>query len=166
MVDMTLDTSLQGKGHTALHMSEDILAFERNLTVLDRDLQKDTLTHFPNLREFKEAQIINSEYLQSAFIAMQTSFGKRFCEFRTHIILPCDSPEPRPLPDEYDCIAGVSQPALDMVLVVIADKDIWMSEVKRLTAHLENVTHQKNDLAQNHKWRDIENLPKPSKNVF
>ena len=83
MVGMTahLNTALQGKGRTALHM-EEVLAFERKLTVLARDLQKGTLSHFPNLKEFKEAHMINSEYLHSAVIAMQTSFGKRFCEFR------------------------------------------------------------------------------------
>ncbi|KAL1007606.1 hypothetical protein UPYG_G00089010 [Umbra pygmaea] len=45
MVDMTahlntLNTALQGKGRTALHMLEEVLAFERKLTVLARDLQK------------------------------------------------------------------------------------------------------------------------------
>ena len=42
MVDMTahlntLNTILQGRGATALHMLEEVLAFERKLTVLDRD---------------------------------------------------------------------------------------------------------------------------------
>ena len=42
MVDMTahlntLNTTLQGRGATALHMLEEVLAFERKLTVLDRD---------------------------------------------------------------------------------------------------------------------------------
>ncbi|KAJ4939175.1 hypothetical protein JOQ06_028635 [Pogonophryne albipinna] len=144
MVDMTahlntLNTALQGKGRTALHMLEEVLAFERKLTVLARDLQKGTLSHFPNLRDFKEAHMINSEYLHSAIIAMQTSFGKRFC---------------------------VSQPDLEMELSDIADKDIWVSKFKRLTADLEDVARQKAVLAQNHKWRDIDNLPKPDKLVF
>ncbi|CAL1577252.1 unnamed protein product [Knipowitschia caucasica] len=44
MVDMTanlnmLNTTLQGRGGTALHMLEEVLAFERKLTVLARDLQ-------------------------------------------------------------------------------------------------------------------------------
>jgi len=73
---------LQGKGRKVLHMLEEVLAFERNLTALARDLQKGTLSHFPNLKEFKEAHMVNSEYLHSAVIAIQTSFGKRFCEFR------------------------------------------------------------------------------------
>ena len=42
MVDMTahlntLNTTLQGRGETALHMLEEVLAFERKLTVLNRD---------------------------------------------------------------------------------------------------------------------------------
>lgn len=66
MVDMTahlntLNTALQGKGRTALHVLEEALGFERKLTVLARDLQKGTRSHFPTLREFKEAHIINSK---------------------------------------------------------------------------------------------------------
>lgn len=57
----------------------------------------------------------------------------------------------------------MSQPDLEMELAVIADKDIWVSKVKQLTADLEDVAHQKAVLAQNHKWRDVENLPKPDK---
>ncbi|XP_067094207.1 general transcription factor II-I repeat domain-containing protein 2B-like [Osmerus mordax] len=106
MVDMTaylntLNTALQGKGRTALHMLEEVLAFERKLTVLARDLQK-----------------------------------------------------------------GVSQPDLEMELADIADKEIWVSKFKRLTADLEDVARQKAVLAQNHKWRDIENLPKTDQLVF
>ena len=81
----TLNTALQGRGRTALHMLEDVLAFERKFTVYARDLQRGTLSHFPCLREFKQTHsdiTINLEYLQSAIIAMQSSFGRRFCEFR------------------------------------------------------------------------------------
>ncbi|KAJ4947893.1 hypothetical protein JOQ06_009924 [Pogonophryne albipinna] len=53
-----------------------------------------------------------------------------------------------------------------MELADIADKDIWVSKFKRLTADLEDVARQKAVLAQNHKWRDIDNLPKPDKLVF
>lgn len=88
MVDMTahlntLNTSLQGKGGTALHMLEEVLGFERKLTVFAKDLQRGILYHFPALREFQQTgNAINSQYLQSLITAMQTSFGKRFCEFR------------------------------------------------------------------------------------
>lgn len=59
MVDMmvhlnTLNTSLQRKGGTALKMLEEILAFEGKLTVFARDLQCNTLCHFPSLREFNK----------------------------------------------------------------------------------------------------------------
>ncbi|KAM4706621.1 general transcription factor II-I repeat domain-containing protein 2-like [Discoglossus pictus] len=59
MVDMTahlnmLNTTLQGKGGTALHMLEEVLAFERKLTVFVKDFQRGTLSHFPTLREFKQ----------------------------------------------------------------------------------------------------------------
>ena len=76
MVDMTahlnmLNTTLQGRGATALHMLEKVLAFERKLTVLARDLQRGTLSQFPSLREFKQDQeLINLEYLQSAITTM------------------------------------------------------------------------------------------------
>lgn len=88
MVDMTvhlntLNKSLQGKGSAALQMLEDVLAFERKMTVFARDVQRGTLSHFPSQREFKEAHNhINCEYLQRAIIKMQTAFGERFREFR------------------------------------------------------------------------------------
>ena len=69
MVDMTRslkrqNKSLQGKGSTALQMLEDVLAFERKLTVFARDLQIGTLSHFPSLREFKYGHNhINYDYL-------------------------------------------------------------------------------------------------------
>ncbi|XP_059845929.1 uncharacterized protein LOC132405264 [Hypanus sabinus] len=167
MVDMTahlntLNTALQGKGRTALHMLEDVLAFERKLTVLARDLQKGTLSHFPNLREFKQGHdMIISEYLHSAIIAMQTSFGKRFCEFREEkntLSFPVTPLSIDPSLLNTTALAGVSQPDLEMELADIADKDIWVSKFRRLTADLEDVARQKAVLAQKHKWSDIENL--------
>ncbi|XP_072893486.1 general transcription factor II-I repeat domain-containing protein 2-like [Hemitrygon akajei] len=125
MVDMTaylntLNTALQGKGRTALHMLKDVLAFGCKLTVLARDLQKGTLSHFPNLREFKQAHdMINSEYLHSAIIAMQTSFGKRFCEFREEknaLSFPVTPLSIDPSLLNTTALAGVSQPDLEMEL--------------------------------------------------
>ena len=82
MVDMTahlntLNTTLQGREATVLHLLEEKLVFERKLTVLARDLQRGTLSHFPSLREFKQDQeLINLEYLQSAITTMQALFEK------------------------------------------------------------------------------------------
>ncbi|XP_059848691.1 general transcription factor II-I repeat domain-containing protein 2A-like isoform X1 [Hypanus sabinus] len=174
MVDMTahlntLNTALQGKGRTALHMLEDVLAFKRKLAVLARDLQKGTLSHFPNLREFKQAHdMISSEYLHSAIIAMQTSFRKCFCEFREEkntLSFPVTPLSINPSLLNTTVLAGVSQPDLEMELADIADKDIWVSKFRRLT-DLEDVARQKAVLAQNHKWSDIENFPKLDKLVF
>ncbi|XP_069792326.1 general transcription factor II-I repeat domain-containing protein 2A-like [Narcine bancroftii] len=84
-LDMTvhlnmLDRSLQGKGGTALQMLEEVLAFKRKMTVFARDVQRGTLSHFPFLKEFKEAHNqINYEHFQRAITAMQTAFGERFC---------------------------------------------------------------------------------------
>ena len=75
-----LNTVLQGRGCTALHKLENVLAFEQKFTVFARDLQRGTLSHFSCLRQFKQAHCditINLEYLQSAIIAMQSLFGKR-----------------------------------------------------------------------------------------
>ena len=59
ILDMTarlnmLNTVLEGRGRTALHMLKDVLAFERKFTVFARDLQRGTLSHFPCLEEFKQ----------------------------------------------------------------------------------------------------------------
>ena len=61
---------------------------------------------------------------------------------------------------------AVSQSDLELELADIADKDVWVSKFRSLAADLENVARQKAILAQNHKWSDIENLPKPEKFVF
>ncbi len=59
-----LNTSLQGKERTAVQMPEDVLAFEHKMTVFARDIQTDTLSHFPSLKKFKEEHNhINCEYL-------------------------------------------------------------------------------------------------------
>lgn len=54
----------------------------------------------------------------------------------------------------------VNQADLEMEMADIADKDLWVS--KHLTAELEDVTHQKTQLAQSHKWSEIESLPTPT----
>ncbi|XP_023815961.1 general transcription factor II-I repeat domain-containing protein 2 [Oryzias latipes] len=171
MVDMTahlntLNTSLQGKGGTALHMLEEVLGFERKLTVFATDLKRGTLYHFPALREFQQAgNAINSQYLKSVITAMQTSFGKRFCEFRQEkhtLSFPVTPLTIDPSQLNMTAFAGVvSQPDLEMELA-----DIWVFKFKSLTAYLENVSRQKAVLAQNHKWSDIANLPKQDKLVF
>ena len=48
-----------------------------------------------------------------------------------------------------------------MKLADRADKDIWLSKFQRLTADLEDVSQQKDVLAQNNKSNNIENLPRP-----
>ena len=93
IVDMTahLNTAFQGRGCTALLMPEDVLAFERKFTDFARDLQRGSLSHFPCLRELQQTHTdvsINLEYWQSAIIAMQSLFGRRFCEFRKDLSFP------------------------------------------------------------------------------
>ncbi|XP_048357110.1 general transcription factor II-I repeat domain-containing protein 2B-like [Sphaerodactylus townsendi] len=175
MVDMTanlntLNTTLQGRGGTALHMLEEVLAFERKLTVFARDLQRGTLSHFPSLKEYQQAhEVINSEYLQSAVTTMQASFGKRFSEFRQEratLSFPITPLTIDPSLLNVTAFAGVSHPDLELELADIADKDMWVTKFKRLTEDLENVARQKATLVQNHKWSDIENLPRPDKLVF
>ena len=137
MVDMTahlntLNTTLQGRGATVLHMLEEVLAFERKLTVLARNLQRGTLPHFPSLREFKQDQeLINLEYLQSAITTMQASFEKRFHEFREEkntMSFPITLLNINPSLLNVTAFAGISQPNLE--LADIADKDMWVSKFK------------------------------------
>ena len=133
MVDMTahlntLNTTLQGRGATALHMLEKVLAFERKLTVLARDLQRGALSHFPSLKEFKQDQeLINLEYLQSAITTIQASFEKRFREFReekTALSFPITPLNINPSLRNVTAFSGISQPDLQLELADIADKDI------------------------------------------
>ncbi|KAF7246581.1 BEN domain-containing protein 7 [Varanus komodoensis] len=135
-----LNATLQGKGCTALHMLGEVLAF------IETEKQR------------------KSE---------GTSGTSRLCSRHAHHVhvqpilehphrwdLNDLSWKPIPHP------RGVSQPNLEMELAGIADKDIWVSKFKCLTTNLKDVAHQKPILAQNHKWSDIGNLPKPNKLVF
>ncbi|KAK0139586.1 General transcription factor II-I repeat domain-containing protein 2B [Merluccius polli] len=175
MVDMTshlntLNKNLQGKGRTALQMLEDVLAFERKMTVFARDAQKGTLSHFPSLREFKEANNqINYDYFHRAIITMQAAFGERFSDFRKE--KPTLSFPVTPLdidPSLLNTVAftGVSKPDLEIELADIADKDLWVNKFKSLTADIEEVACQKATLVKEHKWSDMEKLPHPDKLVF
>ena len=175
MVDMTshlntLNKNLQGKGSTALQMLEDVLAFERKMTVFARDAQKGTFSHFPSLREFKEANNqINYDYFHRAIITMQAAFGERFSDFRKE--KPTLSFPVTPLdidPSLLNTVAftGVSKPDLEIELADIADKDLWVNKFKSLTADIEEVARQKATLVKEHKWSDMEKLPHPDKLVF
>lgn len=63
-------------------------------------------------------------------------------------------------------VFGVSLPDSEMELAGIADNDIWTSKFKDLIAQMEDVIRQKDILVQNHKWTELENLPKHDKLVF
>ncbi|XP_076033002.1 general transcription factor II-I repeat domain-containing protein 2A-like [Oratosquilla oratoria] len=175
LVDMTshlnkLNESLQGRGNTALQMLEAVLSFEHKLTVFARDIQRGKLSHFPSLREFKEAHhdhTLNRDYLQGAIVEMQTAFGSRFCEFRKEKMTLSFPITPLEIdPSLLSRFPGVNQADLEMEMADIADKDLWGSKFKRLTAELEDVTRQKAQLAQSHKWSEIESLPTPEKLVY
>uniref|UniRef100_A0A3B3UWQ1 SCAN box domain-containing protein n=1 Tax=Poecilia latipinna TaxID=48699 RepID=A0A3B3UWQ1_9TELE len=139
--------TLQGEGHSAC-MSEEVWAFERRLTRI--------------YRKFKEAHMMNLEYLHSAVIAKQTSFGKRFSsERKIHIILLPSVPEPRSIPVQYDGISRCDPPDLRWNRLT----NTCGVQVQRLTANLEDVSRQEAVLTQDHRWCDVENLLKPDKPV-
>ena len=175
MVDMTshlnqLSKSLQGQGNTALQMLEAVLSFERKLTVFARDVQRGTLSHFPSLREFKDGNhdhTLNGDYLQSAIVDMQAAFGSRFSDFRKEKMTLSFPVTPLEIdPSLLKTFPGVNQADLEMEIADIADKDLWVSKFKSLTAALEDFTRQKACAAQSHKWSEIESLPTPEKLVF
>lgn len=175
MVDMTthlndLNKKLQGKGNTAQLLLEEVLSFERKLTVFVRDIERGTLSHFPSLSVLKEGNNqINTDYLRRAIIGMQTAFGERFSEFRKEkatLSFPVTPLDIDPSLLNISAFEEVSQPELEMELADIADKELWVSKFKSLRTELEDLARQKATLAQNHQWRDIENLPKPDQLVF
>ena len=108
-----------------------------------RDVQRGTFSHFPSLREFKE--------VNNHINAMQGAFGKRFSEFRkekntlSFLVTPLDI-DPSLL--NTSAFTGVSKPNLEIELANIADKDLWVSKFKGLTADLEEVARQKAALAK------------------
>ncbi|QQP40808.1 General transcription factor II-I repeat domain-containing protein 2-like [Caligus rogercresseyi] len=61
---------------------------------------------------------------------------------------------------------GVNQAGLEMKTADIVDKDLWVSKFKRLTAKLEDLTRQKDQFAQSHKWSEVESLPTTEKLVY
>ena len=166
----TLNKSLQERGNTALQMLEAVLSFERKLTVLARDVQRGTLSHFSSLREFKDAHhdhTLNSDYLQGAIVDMQAAFGGRFSEFRKEKVTLSFPVTPLEIdPSLLKTFPGIDPAELEMEMADIADKETWVAKFKRLTAELEDVSRQKAHAAQSHKWSEIESLPTPEKLVF
>ncbi|KAK1890175.1 hypothetical protein KUDE01_014847 [Dissostichus eleginoides] len=100
---------------------------------------------------------------------MQTAFGQRFSEFRKEkntLSFPVTPLDIDPSMLNMSPFTGVSLPDLEIELADIAHKELWVSKFKRLTADLEDVARQKAILAREHKWSDMEILPKPDKLVF
>ena len=165
-----LNKSLQERGNTALQMLEAVLSFERKLAVFARNVQPGTLSHFSSLREFKDAHhnhTLNGDYLHGAIVDMQAAFGSRFSEFRKEKMTLSFPVTPLEIdPSLLNTFPGVNQADLEMEMADIADKDLWVSKFKSLTAELEDVSRQKAHAAQSHKWSEIESLPTPEKLVF
>lgn len=119
------------------------MAFERKMTVFARDVQRGTFSHFPSLREFKEANNhINCDYFHCAIIAMQAAFGERFSEIRKEkntLSFPVTPLDIDPSLLNTSAFTGVSKPDLAIELANIADKDLWVSKFKCLTVDLEEV---------------------------
>ena len=70
---------------------------------------------------------------------MKTSFGERFSEFRkekTTLTSPVTPLDIDPSLLNISAFPGVSQPNFEIELADIADKDIWVSKFKSLTAVL------------------------------
>lgn len=102
-------------------------------------------------------------------MTMQAAFGERFSDFRKEkntLSFPVTPLDIDASLLNISPFTGVSQPDLEIELADIADKELWVSKFKSLRADLEEVAHQKATLAKEHKWNDIENLPKPDKLVF
>ncbi|XP_072251164.1 general transcription factor II-I repeat domain-containing protein 2B-like [Leuresthes tenuis] len=143
LVDMTshlntLNKNLQGKGSTALQMLEDVLAFERKMTVFARDAQK------------------------AAFGERFSDFRKE----KPTLSFPVTLLDIDPSLLNTVAFTGVSKPDLEIELADIADKDLWVNKFKSLTADIEEVARQKATLVKEHKWSDMENFPHPDKLVF
>ena len=86
MVDMTghlnsLNTTLQGKRRTCRPVQGDVLVFEHKLTVLGKDVQSDTLSFFPSLKEFR-GQNRSIATIYSVSLSACKLFAGRFDEFR------------------------------------------------------------------------------------
>ena len=118
--------------------------------VFARDLQSGTLSHFPCLRKFNQTHsdiTIILEYLQSAITAMQSSFGRHFCTFRKEkktLFFPVSFFSIDPCKLNMIALEDLSQPDFEIEL---ANKDLWISKFRCLTADFEDVALQKADLA-------------------
>lgn len=141
----TVNKSVSGKGNTALQMLEDVLAFERKLIVFAIYLFLLLFTTCDNRNA-------------------NCSWAKiQFRREKNIISFPITLLDIVPSLLNTSAFTGVSQPDLEIELADIADKALWVSEFKSLTAELEDVARQKAIFTQNYKWSDIKNLPKPNK---
>jgi len=135
MVDMTahlnmLNKSLQGKG--SMQMLEEVLAFERKMTVFTTDVQRGTLHHFPFLKLLQEANNqLNTVYFNRAIVDMQTAFLERFCDFRKEkntLAFPITPLNVQTSLLNMTSFTAVRLPDLELELADIADKDMWVSK--------------------------------------
>lgn len=109
----------------------------------------------PEYTKIQPHNIIHLKLLESAITAMQTLFGKQFCEFRKEKkkqntwAFPVTKLTIDPCLLNMTALAGVHQPDLQMELADRTHKDIRVSKLKHRTATLEDAVVDV--LAQNYK---------------
>lgn len=114
-----------------LHLMEDVLVFELELTVLAREA---LFVTFP-LRENSEKDTItvsNCDCLQCAVIAMHCASGERFSKLQKEITTLSFPVTPLDIDQSLlnmSAFTGVSLPDLEMDLADIAHENIWVSKV-------------------------------------
>lgn len=173
MVDITshlntLNLKLQGKGNTAINLLEEVLSFERKLTVFSRDIEKNEFAHFPSLKKYKEfsGSKLDVGTLMEAILKLEISFKARFQEFRNEkmtllFII-------KPLEADISCLnfeafPNVNKAEVEIEMADIKEREIWASKFKTLISDLESLERKKATLQNADKNTDIQ---KPDRMIF
>lgn len=174
MVDMTghlnaLNKKLQGRGKIASSMLEDITSFENKLSLFSRDIGG-SLLHFPSLKthKTKSQSEIDVKFFKDAILKMRDAFLKRFQEFRG--AKETLSFVTKPLTANVEELKlmpfNVNRAALELELLDVANKDIWSSKFKQLTADLEELERKRSAFSLDHQWVKLQGLEKDDDVVF
>lgn len=142
-----LNTSLQGKRSTVVHMLEDVFGGQDD-TVCPRCTGEVCSLTPPLLKRSKKSTITEIVIIGRV---MQAAFGERFIELRKErnaLSFSVKVLDMKPSLQNFSTFTGVSQPHLEMKLAHKADKDLWVSKLKSLAADLKEAVRHKTTLAK------------------